>query len=105
MPHDVTVVELSGRMSLGNQLQLVEDRIKKLVEAGARKVILDVTAVAYIDSAAIGVMVMLYGMVAKGGGKLRMCGPSPVVAKIFEITQLKKIIPIDADLAASAAAL
>ena len=93
----ITVVEMIGRMSLGNELTYAEDRITKLITGGARKVILDLKALNYVDSAAIGVMVMLFGNMSKAGGQLRMAGPTPVVAKIFTITNLNKIVPIDPD--------
>ena len=93
----ITVLELVGRMSLGNELTYAEDRIAKLIAGGARKLILDLKALNYVDSAAIGVMVMLYGNMSKAGGQLRLAGPTPVVAKIFTITHLNKIVPIDPD--------
>jgi anti-sigma B factor antagonist len=99
---DVTVVELIGRMSLGNQLIQAEDKIKKLIADGASKMVIDVKELSYVDSAAIGVMVMLYGTMSKKGGKMRIAGPNSVVGKIFEITQLQRIIPIDPDVESAA---
>ena len=93
----ITVVEMIGRMSLGNELTYAEDRITKLIAGGARKLILNLKALNYVDSAAIGVMVMLYGNMSKAGGQLRLAGPTPLVAKIFTITHLNKIMPIDPD--------
>jgi anti-sigma B factor antagonist len=94
---DMTVVELIGRMSLGNQLLHAEDQIKKLIAEGSKKLIIDLKSLSYVDSAAIGVMVMLFGTVTKAGGQMRLAGPNAVVAKIFDITQLRRIIPIDPD--------
>ena len=101
---DITVVELGGRMSLGNQLVQAEDKIKKLIAGGAHKLILDLRELSYVDSAAIGVLVMLYGTVTKAGGQMRLAGANPVVGKIFEITQLRRMIPIDTDTAAASIA-
>lgn len=96
---DITVADLIGRMSLGNQLMRAEDELKKVIEGGTKKLILDVHQLSYVDSAAIGVLVMLFGTMAKNGGQLRLAAPGEVLKKVFAITQLQRIIPIDSDVA------
>lgn len=100
----ITVVELAGRMSLGTQLSYAEDRISILIAGGVRKMILDLKALHYVDSSAIGVLVMLFGNMAKLGGQMRLAGPTQMVGKILTIAHLHKILPIDPDVAASSQA-
>lgn len=96
---DIQVAALKGRMSLGQQLATTEKSLKSLIAEGAKKLILDLSELTYVDSSGVGVMVTLFGSMVKSGGQLRMAAPTEVVQKVITITQLHRIIPIDADLA------
>src|SRR5215467_250459 len=58
---DVTVVELTGHLNLGNSLIGIEAAIKRLIDEGARKVVIDASGLNYVDSAGIGMLVSCTG--------------------------------------------
>ena len=70
------IVKLSGRMTLGTRLREVEARIDEVVDGGAPKLILDLSGVAYADSAGLGLIMILYGRMKSVGGRLRIVGPN-----------------------------
>ena len=102
---DITVVEISGHLNLGNNLMAIEGLIKRLIQEGSRKLILDLAALDYIDSAAIGMLVSCNGLMDSTGGQIRMAGARGSVAKVFETVHMQKIARLDADLASACSGL
>ena len=94
---DVTVVELTGHLNLGNELMTVESAVKRLIQDGARKLVVDVTKLDYIDSAGIGMLVGCNGQMDRAGGKMRVAGAQGAVAKAFGIVHMDRIMSLDPD--------
>jgi anti-sigma B factor antagonist len=94
---DITVFEISGRLSLGNALMTIENSIQKLIEGGARKLVLDLTGLIRTDSAGIGMIVASAGLAVKNGGQMRIAGAQTQVQHIFDLVQMSKIVPLDPD--------
>ena len=93
----ITVVEIAGRLNLGNVLMSLETSVKRLIEEGARKMIFDLSALNSIDSSGIGMLVSCSGQMELSGGKLRIAGSQGAVAKAFEVVHMDRIAPLDAD--------
>jgi anti-sigma B factor antagonist len=98
---NLTVVELTGHLNLGNELMTVEAAVKRAIDQGARKLVIDVTRLDYIDSAGIGMLVACNGQMERAGGKMRVAGAQGTVAKAFEVVHLDRITSLDADLDAA----
>ena len=98
---DVTVVELTGHLNLGNELMSLEAAVKRVIQEGARKLVIDVTRLDYIDSAGIGMLVGCNGQITRAGGKMRVAGAQGTVAKAFEVVHMGLIMPLDADVDAA----
>jgi anti-anti-sigma factor len=94
---DITVFEISGRLNLGNSLIMVENSIKHLVEAGARKLVIDLAGLSAIDSSGIGLLMTSAGQMEQHGGRLRVVGAQGTVAKSLELVHLNRIAPLDPD--------
>jgi anti-sigma B factor antagonist len=94
---DITVVEISGRLSLGNSLVSIETSIKRLIEEGSRKLVIDITSLNSIDSSGIGLLVSCSGQMEKSGGRLRISGAHGPIAKAFEMVHIDRIAALDAD--------
>jgi anti-sigma B factor antagonist len=94
---NVTVVELTGHLNLGNELMSLENAIKRLIEEGSRKLVIDLTRLDYIDSAGVGMLVGCNGQMDRAGGKLRVAGAQGAVARTFEVVHLDRITSVDAD--------
>jgi anti-sigma B factor antagonist len=98
---DLTVVELTGHLNLGNELMTVEAAVKRTIDEGARKLVIDVTKLDYIDSAGIGMLVACNGQIERAGGKMRVAGAQGTVAKAFEVVHMDRITSLDANLDAA----
>jgi anti-sigma B factor antagonist len=100
----VTVVEISGRLNLGNSLISIETAIKRLIEQGARKLVVDLSDVNFIDSSGIGMLVACAGQMEQSSGRIRIAGAAGVVAKAFDIVHMERITPLDENVEAAAGA-
>jgi anti-sigma B factor antagonist len=94
---DITVVEISGRLNLGNSLMSIETSIRRLIDEGARKLIIDLTGLDSIDSSGIGMMVSCSGLIEQSGGRMRIAGARGSVAKSFDLVHLNRIAALDPD--------
>jgi len=98
---DITVVEISGTLHLGNTLIHTETAIKRMIDDGVRKLIVDISGLNYIDSAGIGLLVSCAGQIHEAGGKMRIVGARGVVAKSFEVVKIALVVPLDGDVEAA----
>jgi len=55
--HDVTVVEMSGRLRLGNSRMYAENSIHRLIDGGTRKLVIDLARLDYLDSSGLGMLI------------------------------------------------
>ena len=97
VPPATTVVEISGRLTLGNALTYAETSIKRLIGDGSRKVVIDLAGLTSIDSAGVGMLISCGGEMEQAGGALRVAGAQGAVAKTFEIVQMNRIVALDTD--------
>jgi anti-sigma B factor antagonist len=104
-PVDLTtaVFRLTGHMTLGMRLREVESKISDFASHGIQKLILDLSAVGYIDSAGLGALMILYGNMKVRGGQLRLVAPSANVHNLLKMTHTDSILAIDATLEAALA--
>ena len=99
------VVTLTGALSLGTNLKILDDRLQQLTEQGVVRLVLDLTACPYTDSSGLGVMIHTCGLVQARGGAIRLCGVSERIARMLQLTHTDTMLPSDTDLASSLAAL
>ncbi len=104
-PVDLTtaVFRLTGRMTLGMRLREVESRITDVADQGIHKLILDLSAIDFIDSAGLGALMILYGNMKVRGGQLRLVAPGSKVLDVLRLTHTDSIVPVDANLEAALA--
>jgi anti-anti-sigma factor len=102
---ETAVITLIGNLTLGMNLKMADGQIQGLVDEGVSRMVLDLTAVAYMDSAGLGMLVHAQGLMRRRKGKLRLCGVSERVASLLKMTMMDAVLPVDADATASLAAL
>jgi anti-sigma B factor antagonist len=85
---DVTVLDLKGKMTLGEGDELLKDKINSLVSQGHSKIVLNLEAVPYIDSAGLGEIVRTYTSISRQGGKLKLLNVSKRIQDLLVITKL-----------------
>lgn len=94
---DITVATIEGRMNLGSNLMFLEGDLKKFVEGGTRKLILDMNNVNYVDSAGLGVLVGMAGMLRSVEGRMAVFGLQTRVSQIFEVAKIHRVLPVFPD--------
>src|SRR6187455_3827724 len=85
---DVTVLDLKGKMTLGEGDELLKDKINSLLASGKKKLLLNLEAVPYIDSAGLGEIVRTYTTVSRQGGKLKLLNLTKRIQDLLAITKL-----------------
>ena len=85
---DVTVLDLKGKMTLGEGDELLKDKINSLVQQGRRKVVLNLEGVPYIDSAGLGEIVRTYTTISRQGGSLKLLNLTKRIEDLLSITKL-----------------
>jgi anti-sigma B factor antagonist len=96
---DIAVIVLSGRITLGRDSAQIETNVVKLLNEGARKLVLDLSTVEYIDSTGIGIIAYCFGKITQSGAQCRVAGAKGLVMDLFRITRLESVIQFfpDAD--------
>ena len=85
---DVVVLDLKGKVTLGGGDELLRDKVNSLVNQGRRKVVLNLAAVPYIDSAGLGEIVRTYTTVSRQGGSLKLLSLTKRITDLLSITKL-----------------
>ena len=85
---DVTVLDLKGKMTLGEGDELLKDKINSLLASGKRKLVLNLESVPYIDSAGLGEIVRTYTTVSRQGGSLKLLNLTKRIEDLLSITKL-----------------
>jgi len=89
---DVTVIELSGRITLGRESGQIEASILKALNEGASKLVVDLTHVTYIDSTGIGIIAYCFGKVSQANAKAAVAGAKGLVLEVFKMTRLDSVM-------------
>lgn len=101
----MAIVRFTGALTLGTSLHAADAQLQKTIRDGAAKVVLDLAGVPYMDSAGLGTLVQASGLARQQGGDLRLCGVSDRVAELIKMTRTDGLLPMDADVDASLAAM
>jgi anti-sigma B factor antagonist len=93
----VTVVDMSGRITLGEGSVVLRDSIRDLVAKGQKKILLNLGNVTYIDSSGIGELVSAFTTVRNQGGELKLLNLTKKVHDLLQITKLYTVFDIKDD--------
>jgi anti-sigma B factor antagonist len=85
---DVSIVDLYGRITLGEGSGLIRNTIKDLVNSGQKNILLNLKDVSYIDSSGLGELVGAYASVTNAGGNIKLLHPQTKVHDLLQITKL-----------------
>jgi len=85
---DVTILDLSGEVRIGDSSVALRDSIRNLADQGKKKVLLNLGGVKYIDSSGIGELIANYTTVKRGGGQLKLLNLTDRVQNLLVITKL-----------------
>ena len=100
---DVTIVDLGGRITLGEASVAVRDLINNLISKGNKKILFNLAEVNYIDSSGIGVLVSSFTSVRSQGGELKLVNMTKRIRDLLQITKLYSLFDIKDDEATAVA--
>jgi anti-sigma B factor antagonist len=97
----ITIVDLSGRITLGEGSVTLREAIKDLLGKGQKKILLNLGDVSYIDSSGIGELVSAFTSVRNQGGELKLLHLTKKVHDLLQITKLYTVFDVKDDEAAA----
>src|ERR1700730_10628391 len=88
MVDGVAVEVLEGRIVLGEESNALREKVKSLLAAGQKKIVLNMTNVTYIDSSGLGTMVASHTSARAQGASLKICNLGSQFQEILQVTRL-----------------
>jgi anti-sigma B factor antagonist len=85
---DVAIIDLSGKLVLGDSDNLLRDKVNSLVQQGQKNIVVNLGQLTYMDSSGIGELVGCYTTVTRRGGTLRLLGLTKRIHDLLAITKL-----------------
>ncbi|MCC7416317.1 MAG: STAS domain-containing protein [Acidobacteria bacterium] len=85
---DVVILDLKGKVTLGQGDEVLKDKVHSLVNQGRKKIVLNLAEVPYVDSAGLGEIVRTYTTVSRAGGSLKLLGLTKRITDLLSITKL-----------------
>jgi anti-sigma B factor antagonist len=94
---DIAVIDLSGRLTVGEGSSAIREEVQDLITTGTRKILMNLTEVTYIDSSGIGELVADFTSMSNAGGKLKLTGLTKAVRELLRVTKLTNIFDVHDD--------
>ena len=85
---DVVVLDIKGRVQLGEGDEMLKDKVNSLLNQGRKKIVLNLAGVPYIDSAGLGEVVRTFTTVSRQGGSLKLLNLTKRITDLLAITKL-----------------
>lgn len=90
----VVVIDVNGRLTMGEAVADIRNEIRDQVEQGARKVLLNLAEVTYIDSAGLGELTAAFTSMKNRGGQLKLLSLTKRVHDLMQITKLYTVFDV-----------
>lgn len=90
----ITVLDPKGKITIGVGDVALREAVQEALDAGAKKILINLSNVSTVDSSGIGEMVSAYTTVTNRGGQLKLVGLPPKVQDILQITQLITVFDV-----------
>ena len=94
---DVAVIDVSGRITIGEGSSVIRDTMRDLTTKGNKKILLNLGDVSYLDSLGIGELVAGFTSVANAGGTVKLLGLTKHVKDVLQITRLYTVFEVHED--------
>ena len=94
---DVSVVDVAGRITLGEGSSALRDTLRDMIGKGQKKILLNLGEVNYIDSSGIGELVSGFTTVTNSGGQLKLLNLNKRVKDLLQITKLYTVFDVHED--------
>jgi anti-sigma B factor antagonist len=94
---DVTIIDINGRIQLGEESAAVRELVCRLLSEGKKKLVLNLAEVNYIDSSGLGTLVSAFTSARRQGGELKLLNLTEHAHDLMQITKLFTIFDISND--------
>jgi len=85
---DVTILDMDGKITIGEGSVALRSAIRRLLEEGKKRILLNLSGVGYVDSSGIGELVSSFTAVNKEGGQLKLLNLTQKIQDLLAITKL-----------------
>jgi anti-sigma B factor antagonist len=93
----VTIIDMVGRITLGEGSTLLRDLVRQNLETGHKKIVINMAGINYIDSTGLGELVSAYRLVKSQDGELKLMNLNKKVSDLLQITRLYAVFDIHND--------
>jgi anti-sigma B factor antagonist len=87
----VSVLDIEGRIVLGEESNAFREKVKGLLAAGKKKIILNLAQVGYIDSAGLGTLVATFHSARSQGATLKLTNLGSKFKEVLQVTKLMTV--------------
>jgi anti-sigma B factor antagonist len=91
---DITVIDMDGRITLGEGSALLHDLIRENLAKGRKKIVLNMANIIYLDSTGLGELVSGYRLIKSQGGEIKLLNLNKKVTDLLQITKLYTVFDI-----------
>lgn len=91
---DVYILDCSGKITLGQETMSIRNTVKDVMQSGAKKILLNLSGITYIDSAGVGELVGAFVTVGNSGAKLKLLGLTGKLREVLTITKLLTVFEV-----------
>ena len=91
---DVTILDLEGKITIGEGSVSLRSAIRRLIEEGKKKILLNLAGVGYVDSSGIGELVSSYTTINREGGQLKLLKLTQKIKDLLTITKLLTVFDV-----------
>ncbi len=94
---DVTIIDMEGKITIGEGSVAVRSAIRRLLEEGKKKILLNLAGVSYVDSSGIGELVSSFTTINREGGQLKLLNLTQKIQDLLAITKLLTVFDVYED--------
>jgi len=91
---DVRILDCSGKITLGEGTMSIRNTVRDVLQSGAKKILLNLADISYIDSSGVGELVSSYTTTVNKGGKLKLVKLTNKLRELLTITKLLTVFEI-----------
>jgi anti-sigma B factor antagonist len=88
---DVAVFDMNGRLCVGDPLLLLRNAVKRTLDEGTNKVVINLGGVSFMDSSGLGELITAHSSMQNGGGSMNLLNPSKRMKELLQMTKLDHV--------------
>src|SRR5262245_30879421 len=88
---DITILDVQGAVTVGEQAERLRDKVRSLVHEGTRRILVNLAGASYVDSPGLGELIAAYTTTSRHGGKLKLLNTTKRLTDLLVITKLATV--------------